>query len=89
MSCKKEWFRANKSKLHMKSDDNVDYEEALKKLSIAETSVLDLVEQGLTSVEIAKRLGNSPRTIQTHKNNICRKLGLKGRLGLIKMAMDG
>jgi len=89
MSCKKEWFRANKSKLHMESKDYIRYEEEIKRLSVAETSVLDLVEQGLTSVEIAKRLGNSPRTIQTHKNNICRKLGLKGRLGLIKMAMDG
>jgi len=62
----------------------ISYEVALRILSVAEVKVLDLVEQGYTSMEIAKKLGNSPRTIQTHRNNICRKLGIKGRLGLIK-----
>ena len=62
----------------------ISYEVALRIFSVAEVKVLDLVEQGYTSMEIAKKLGNSPRTIQTHRNNICRKLGIKGRLGLIK-----
>ena len=62
----------------------ISYEEALRILSVAEVKVLDLVEQGYTSIEIAKKLGNSPRTVQTHKNNICRKLRVEGRLGLIK-----
>lgn|GEM_PF-1668276 len=60
------------------------YEEALKRLSVAETRVLDLVGQGYTNTEIADKLGNSPRAIQTHKQNICRKIGVKGRLGLQK-----
>ncbi|MFU8812955.1 MAG: response regulator transcription factor [Balneolaceae bacterium] len=68
----------------MENKDPSSYEEALKRLSVTETRVLDLVEQGLTSIEIAKKLGNSPRTIQTHRNNICRKLGVDGRIGLIK-----
>jgi len=62
----------------------ISYEEALRILSVAEVKVLDLVEQGYTNKEIAEKLGNSPRTIQTHKNNICRKLRVEGRLGLIK-----
>jgi len=62
----------------------ISYEEALRIFSVAEVKVLDLVEQGYTSMEIAKKLGNSPRTIQTHRSNICRKLGVEGRLGLIK-----
>jgi len=68
----------------MESNKPTSYVEALKILSAAEVRVLDLVEKGYTSSEIAKELGNSTRTIQTHRNNICRKLGIKGRLGLIK-----
>jgi DNA-binding CsgD family transcriptional regulator len=68
----------------MEKNERISYEEALRLLSVAEVKVLDLVEQGYTSNEIAKKLGNSPRTIQTHRSNICRKLGVKGRLGLIK-----
>jgi DNA-binding CsgD family transcriptional regulator len=62
----------------------ISYEEALRILSVAEVNVLDLVEQGYTSIEIAEKLGNSPRTIQTHRNSISKKLGVKGRLRLIK-----
>ena len=68
----------------MESEKPTSYVDALKILSAAEVKVLDLVEKGYTNSEIAKALGNSPRTIQTHRNNICRKLGIKGRLGLIK-----
>lgn len=68
----------------MESDKPTSYVDALKILTAAEVKVLDLIERGYTSNEIAKELGNSPRTIQTHRNNICRKLGVKGRLGLIK-----
>jgi len=68
----------------MESEKPTSYVDALKILSAAEVKVIDLVERGYTSSEIAKELGNSPRTIQTHRNNICRKLGVKGRLGLIK-----
>lgn len=68
----------------MESDKPTNYVEALKILSAVEVRVLDLVEKGYTNSEIAKELGNSPRTIQKHRYNICRKLGVKGRLGLIK-----
>ena len=76
----------------MESEKPTSYVDALKILSAAEVKVIDLVERGYTSSEIAKELGNSPRTIQTHRNNICRKLGIKVRLGLIKwlwMVMNG
>jgi DNA-binding CsgD family transcriptional regulator len=68
----------------MESNKPTGYVEALKILSAAEVRVLDLVEKGYTNSEIAEELGNSPRTVQTHRNNICLKLGVKGRLGLIK-----
>jgi len=68
----------------MEKKEPLIYEEALKILSVAEVRVLELVERGFTNGEIAEELGNSPRTIQTHRNNICKKLGVKGRVGLIK-----
>jgi DNA-binding CsgD family transcriptional regulator len=68
----------------MENKDSLSYEEALKILSVAEVRVLGLVEKGYTSSEIADKLGNSKRTIQTHKQNICRKIGVTGRLGLQK-----
>jgi DNA-binding CsgD family transcriptional regulator len=60
------------------------YVEILKILTVAEVKVLELVERGYTSIEIANKLGNSKRTIQNHKQNICRKVGVKGRFGLRK-----
>ncbi|MBE9048439.1 helix-turn-helix transcriptional regulator [Pleurocapsales cyanobacterium LEGE 10410] len=68
----------------MVNEEKLSYEEALKILSVAEVRVLGLVEKGYTSSEIADMLGNSKRTIQTHKQNICRKIGVMGRLGLQK-----
>lgn len=62
----------------------ISYLEALKLLSPTEIKVLDLVELGYLNQEIAELLFISVRTVQTHRNNICKKLGLKGRLGLIK-----
>jgi DNA-binding NarL/FixJ family response regulator len=68
----------------MENKEKLSYEESLKILSVAEVKVLELVERGFTSREIAQELGNSKRTIQTHKQNIFRKIGVKGRLGLQK-----
>lgn len=68
----------------MESNEYLSYEEALKILSVAEGKVLERIEKGYTSVEIAEELGNSTRTIQTHIYNIHKKLNIKGRFGLRK-----
>ena len=47
------------------------------KLSAREIEVLRLIALGHTSVEIAHKLHLSPRTIETHRTRIHRKLGLK------------
>lgn len=62
----------------------IHYQEALKILSPREIEVLDFVEKGMTNHEIAEEMNLSIRTIHTHSNNICDKLGIDGRLGLIK-----
>ncbi|MCR4394880.1 MAG: LuxR C-terminal-related transcriptional regulator, partial [Dehalococcoidales bacterium] len=43
---------------------------------------------GLSNNEIAKRLYISPRTVETHRNNLMRKLGLRSQTQLIQFAMQ-
>jgi two-component system, NarL family, response regulator NreC len=52
-----------------------------------EREVLHLSAQGLSNKEIARRLGCSPRTAETHRTNLMRKLGLKSRTDLIRLAL--
>jgi len=57
-------------------------------LTDREREVLQLSAQGASSKEIARRLRISPRTAETHRTNLMRKLGLKGRTELIRFALD-
>jgi two-component system, NarL family, response regulator NreC len=57
------------------------------RLSSRETEVLRLIALGHTSVEIAGRLALSPRTIETHRANIHRKLEMKTRAELVGYAL--
>lgn len=59
----------------------------LQLLTPAERRVLHLVSLSLTSREIAHRLGSSPLTIETHRRNIGRKLGLEGSHRLLQFAL--
>jgi two-component system response regulator NreC len=56
-------------------------------LTPREREVLRLIALGHTSVEIAAKLGLSPRTIETHRARIHRKLGLDTRAELVSYAM--
>ncbi len=58
------------------------------KLTPREREVLRLIALGHTSVEIADKLGLSPRTIETHRARIHRKLGLATRAELVRYALQ-
>ena len=58
----------------------------LKDLSPAERRILKLIAEDKTSKEIAELLFVSPRTVETHRSNISKKLDLHGSLALIKFA---
>jgi len=58
------------------------------KLTPREREVLRLIALGHTSVEIAEKLGLSPRTIETHRARIHRKLGLATRAELVRYALQ-
>ncbi len=46
-------------------------------LTIRELEILLLISQGMKSKEIALQLFISPRTVNTHKAHLCKKLDLK------------
>ncbi len=57
------------------------------KLTQREVEVLRLIAFGHTSVEIARMLHLSPRTIETHRAHIHKKLGLGTRSELVRYAL--
>jgi DNA-binding NarL/FixJ family response regulator len=58
-----------------------------KILTDKEQEVLELLGQGLTNEEAAPMLALSPETVQTHRRNIMRKLGLHSALQLQSYAL--
>lgn len=57
-------------------------------LTPGERRILRLVSEARTTKEIADQLGLSPRTVETHRQNICQKLELQGVHSLVKFAFD-
>lgn len=69
--------------------DELDTESAAYiELTQRELEVLRLVAEGFTSVEIAGKLSISPRTVETHRANMMRKLNVHSQAGLIRYALD-
>lgn len=56
-------------------------------LSAREREVLRLIAEGASNREIARRLCLSPKTIENHRSNIMRKLGVHNRVALVKAAL--
>jgi two-component system, NarL family, response regulator NreC len=57
------------------------------RLSHREIEVLRLIALGFTSVEIARQLNLSPRTVESHRAHITGKLGLSTRAELVSYAI--
>lgn len=57
------------------------------RLGAREREVLQLVAEGRTSAEMARLLHISAKTVETHRRNIARKLGLHGTAELTKYAI--
>lgn len=55
-------------------------------LSSRELEVLGLIAGGLTNIEIADELVVSPRTVESHRASIQRKLSIRTRAGLARVA---
>ena len=57
-------------------------------LTTREREVLHLASEGHSSREIAERLYISPRTVEVHRANMMRKLGLSTQIDLIRYALQ-
>jgi DNA-binding NarL/FixJ family response regulator len=53
-----------------------------------EQEVLSYIVKGLTSSEIGKKLFISPRTVDKHRTNLLKKLGLKNTASLVRYALS-
>jgi len=56
-------------------------------LTSREEQVLYFTAEGFSSSHIAERLGISARTVEAHRNNLMKKLGLHNKAELIRYAM--
>jgi two-component system response regulator NreC len=65
----------------------VEKESKLKQLSPRELEVFKLFAGGLSNRHIAEKLFISVRTVETHKNNIMKKIELKTTVDLVKFAI--
>jgi DNA-binding NarL/FixJ family response regulator len=68
-------------------DDNSQSADRDKNLSTREMEVLKLFAQSHTNKEIAEKLFISVRTVESHKNNIMRKINLKTTVDMVKFAI--
>ena len=66
----------------------LDNRPGLEKLTPTEKRVIKNVSEGFTTKEIASTLSVSPRTIETHRRNICDKLDLSGSHSLLQFAIE-
>lgn len=58
-----------------------------ERLTPREHEVLQLAAEGLTSAETGDRLSISPRTVEMHRGNLMRKLGLRSTVDLVRYAI--
>jgi two-component system NarL family response regulator len=56
-------------------------------LTRRQREVLRLIAEGLSSKEIAGKLGISPKTAQSHRGNLMQKLGVHKASGLVRYAI--
>ena len=70
------------------ADDTTDPGQRLARLTPREREVLIGIAGGETSRAMAARLGISPRTIETYREGLTRKLGIRTVAGLVRFALD-
>lgn len=65
----------------------VEASDPLQTISTREREVLNLAVEGHSNTEIAEKLFISPRTAETHRTNLMRKLGLQTQTDLVRFAI--
>ncbi|MCA9881817.1 MAG: response regulator [Anaerolineae bacterium] len=63
-------------------------DEAYQSLTRRERETLFMVLEGMQNTDIAEKLVISPRTVETHRSNMMRKLGIRGQAALMRYAVN-
>jgi DNA-binding CsgD family transcriptional regulator len=71
-----------------RAESLASHKPGLEDLTVAEKRILKRVAQGRTNKEIAAELFVSPRTVESHRSNICEKLELTGANRLLQFAFQ-
>jgi DNA-binding NarL/FixJ family response regulator len=61
---------------------------AIEKLNPTERKILDMIALSRSTKQIAEELHLSPRTIEHHRERICKKLNLSGSYALLRYALE-
>jgi DNA-binding NarL/FixJ family response regulator len=76
-----------KSYVKRTTDEEKQKDKSSEHLSAREMEILKLYMDGLINKEISDKLEISIRTVETHKNHIMKKLGLRSTVELVKYAI--
>ncbi|MCK4562631.1 MAG: response regulator transcription factor [Flavobacteriaceae bacterium] len=66
---------------------NTEHDSDVKILTRREKEILQLIAKGITTIQMAQQLKISRFTIDTHRKNIHKKLGIKTNTGLVNYAL--
>ena len=72
---------------YIQKERNASVDDPYESLTNREREVFQMVAEGHSSTEIAERLTISARTVETHRSNLMRKLGLGNQTELIRFAI--
>jgi DNA-binding NarL/FixJ family response regulator len=77
----------NELAMNIDDDFNNAVPETIENLTPRELEILKLVAAELNTKEIADKLFVSVPTVETHRANLMRKLGVKSAIGMTKFAL--
>ncbi len=90
----KEYFNADVTKALISDDDSPSFNQFTKKsplidnLTTREKEIIKHISHGLTNNQIGEKLFISPRTVDTHRTNIMRKIEVNNVASLIRFAFQ-
>lgn len=76
------------SQMYAKQQQVASINSQLKGLSTREKEILDLLVAGETNKQLAKQLDLSLRTVETHRNNILKKMGVGSFSELLRILLS-
>ncbi len=90
----KEYFNSDVTKALISDDDSSSFNQFTKKspllsnLTTREKEIIKLISRGLTNNQIGEKLFISPRTVDSHRTNIMRKIEVNNVASLIRFAFQ-